>query len=148
MGASPVIPSIQFFGASLNPFLSLLDSISKRPAMYVGKASLKLVATYLAGYGHAVGGSGEQESPLAGWGKWIESRFLISHSAWHWSRILLHVYENDDAAIKALPDLYRQFDADRKILGVHGIDAERQRRFAAAYQADWFEPAETTTSFE
>ena len=77
--------------------------------------------------------------------RWVEMKFLISHSAWHWTRILLHVYGSDRAALDALPDLhaeFRQFVADR---GVDSIDAEHSRRFMDAYGNWWHVPEETAT---
>lgn len=126
-------------------FVALLDAIAKRPAMYVGRCSLRLVSAYLDGYDHAIGDLGISEMPLTGWGRWVELRFLISHPAWHWTRILRHVFGSDAAAIEALPGLYRQFLLRREALGVEGIEAEHHRRFMAEYGQDWHEPPETDT---
>jgi hypothetical protein len=127
-------------------FESLLRSIASRPAMYVGRCSLRAVSAYLDGYDHASGDLGQPELPLSGWGHWVESRFLISHPAWHWTRILLHAYGTDRAAIEALPQLYQEFLARRAAIGVEGIVDEHGRRFIAEYGQDWHEPAETSTT--
>jgi hypothetical protein len=127
-------------------FESLLQSIARRPAMYVGKCSLRAVSAYLDGYDHASGDLGQAELPLSGWGHWVESRFLISHPAWHWTRILLHAYGTDRAAIEALPQLYQEFLACRAAIGVEGIVDEHGSRFIAEYGQDWHEPAETSTT--
>ena len=91
-------------------------------------------------------GLSEAPSYYGRWGRWVESRFLISHPAWHWTRILLHVHGSDRAAIEALPALYREFLSQREALGAEGIEAERLRRFSAAYGEDYYEPPATTTT--
>jgi hypothetical protein len=126
-------------------FESLLRSIAKRPAMYVGMCSIRSVSDYLQGYDHALSDAGQSETPLAGWGRWVEGRFLISHPAWHWTRILLHVYGSDQAAIEALPQLHREFLAQREELGIDGIESQHRRRFIAEYGQDWHEPPTTET---
>jgi hypothetical protein len=130
----------------MHEFVALLDAIARRPAMYVGCCSLRLVSVYLEGYDHAIGDVGITETPLAGWGRWVELRFLISHPAWHWTRILLHVFGSDAASIEALPSLYREFLPRRKALGVEGIEVECNRRFMAEYGQVWYEPRVTGTT--
>ena len=127
-------------------YIALVNSIAKRPAMYVGRCSLRRVSAYLDGYEHALGDVGISETPLAGWGRWVELRFLISHAAWHWTRILLHAFGSDAAAIEALPGLYREFLLQREALGVEGIEAEHERRLMAEYGRDWYEPPLTGTT--
>lgn len=56
---------------------------------------------------------------------WIELRFGISHPAWHWTSILLHVYGSDAAAIEAVPNLFAEFEAEREQGGVDGILAKQ-----------------------
>jgi hypothetical protein len=99
-------------------FPSLLHSLAKRPATYVGTCSIRAESDYLYGYCHALRDVGRVETPLDGWERWIESRFLILHPAWHWSRVLLHVYGSDQAAFEALTQLHEEFVAQRAALGV------------------------------
>jgi hypothetical protein len=132
----------------MREFTALLQSIAKRPAMYVGKPSIRAVSDYLHGYCHALGDVGHVETPLDGWGRWIESRFLISHSAWSWTRVLLHVYGSDLAAIEALPQLHEEFLAQRAQLGVEGIEDEHRRRFLAEHGHDGYEPSATRTTID
>ncbi len=127
-------------------FETLLESIAARPGMFVGKCSLRAVSDYLHGYDRALGDLGHSETPLGGWVRWVESRFLISHPAWHWTRILLHVYSSDRAAIEALPQLHREFLEQRALLGVQGIEDELERRLIAQFGEPWFEPSTTTTT--
>lgn len=81
-----------FEGFKTRRFVTLLESMALRPAMYVGGCSLRHVANYISGYDHALQDGGLAETPLAGWVRWVEWRFLICHPAWHWTRILLHFY--------------------------------------------------------
>ncbi len=127
-------------------FEALLHSIAKRPGMYVGRCSLWSVSHFLHGYDFALMDLGHTETPLDGWGLWVESRFLISHPAWHWTRILLHVYGSDQAAIEALPLLYKEFLAERAALGLKGIEAEHRQRLIGEHGQDWYEPPETNTT--
>ncbi|WP_435016191.1 hypothetical protein TA3x_003753 [Tundrisphaera sp. TA3] len=126
-------------------FADMLRSIAKQPGMYVGRASIRAVSHYLDGYGHSLKDAGHAVGPLDGWMRWIERRFLISHPGWHWSRILLHAYRSDMAAIEALPGLYEEFLADRARLGVDGIEEDGNRRIIAEHGQEWFEPSETMT---
>ena len=62
--------------------------------------------------------------------RWVELRLGILHSAWHWTRILLHVYGCDELAIKALPALFREFETERGRIGIEAIFAKHEREFA------------------
>jgi len=132
----------------MREFTAWLQSIAKRPAIYVGKCSIRAVSDYLHGYCHALGDVGHAETPLDGWGRWIELRFLISHPAWHWTRILLHICGSDLAAIEALPQLHEEFLAQRATLGVEGIEHEHRRRFIAEHGQGWYEPSGTRTTID
>jgi hypothetical protein len=134
-------------GEEMQDFGAMLREIAERPALYVGRVSLRAVGHYLDGYDQALRDAGIGETPLRGWSRWVESRFLISHPAWHWTRILVHAYGNDHSAIAALPQLFDQFLIERRLVGVEGIEAELNRRLIAEYGQDWHAPteAETTT---
>ena len=129
-------------------FQALLHSIAKRPAMCVGRCSIRDVGHYLDGYCHALSDQGHAETPLVGWMRWVELQFLISHPAWHWTRILLHIYGDDRAAIEALPELHRQFLAERTLIGVDGIEAALDRRLIQVHGEPWYEPAATNTTID
>jgi len=132
----------------MNTFRTLLNDITKRPGMYVGTCSVRAVSDYLYGYDHAMvdnGICGHEDSPLYGWMRWVELHFLISSSAWNWTRILLHVYGSDQAALAALPALYDEFLQLRALIGPHGIEAERERRFITEYGESWHVPEITAT---
>jgi hypothetical protein len=132
----------------MTDFQGLLHSIAKRPAMYVGKCSVRAVSNYLNGYCHALSDLGLTETPLDGWGRWVELRFLISHPAWHWTRIFLHVYGSDQAAIEALPGLHQEFLAERAVIGVGGIEAALDQRLIEKYGEPWHEPPVTNTTID
>lgn len=123
----------------------LLEAIAKKPGLYVGRLSIDAVSHYLSGYEHALSDLGAEIIPLDGWMEWVQFRFLIRSAAWGWPRILLHVYGSDEAAIKALPSLHKEFMSDRQRLGIDGIELEQKRRLIEAYGEDWHEPSETDT---
>lgn len=129
-------------------FQAMLQSICRTPAMYVARRSLHRVCIYVDGYDHAVMDMtqcGSMNRPLYGWQWWIEARFLIRHPGWHWTRILLHIYRNDEAAIEVMPTLYDEFLMQREAMGVDGIEKEREQRLIAAYGEDVYAPAESHT---
>jgi histidine triad (HIT) family protein len=123
----------------MTTFNSMLADLAARPGVYVGKVSLRDVSNLLSGYCIALMDAG-QPNPLEGWFRWVEMKFLISHPAWHWTRILVHVYGSDRAALNALPGLYAEFRAFVTERGVDFIDAEHNRRFVAAYGNDYHKP--------
>jgi hypothetical protein len=73
---------------------------------------------------------------MMGWQRWIEKRFLIQHPAWHWSRILVHEYGSDEAALEAMPGLYSEFEREYAEIGIEGIEAWLEQRFREKY-GDW-----------
>ena len=132
----------------MDHFRDLVHTIARRPGLYVGVNSLRAVSQYLDGYDHAVmeiTGCASDERPLYGWMRYVGLRFLISHPAWHWTRILLYEYGSDKAALEALPKLYDQFVEQRSSIGVEGIEVELRRQIIAKYGRDWHEPDITTT---
>lgn len=98
-------------------FLELLQMISVRPAMYVGKTDLRRISNLMWGYGwgfqHGRGRRGmfvAAGSPLDGFSCFVRLKFAIDHPAWGFERILLHQYEHDHKkAIAALPVLFKEF---------------------------------------
>jgi hypothetical protein len=126
-------------------FKRLLTNICDRPGMYVGRPSLADVSLYLAGICHGLRLADVKFRPFDGFMQWIEMRFCISHPAWHWTRILEHVYGSDLACLQALPSLYDEFVTDREHVGIEGIKAETERRLWEKYGQNYGEPAETKT---
>jgi|HubBroStandDraft_4_1064222.scaffolds.fasta_scaffold375211_2 hypothetical protein len=128
-----------------DPCAELIDSIARRPGMYVGSVSLSAISHFLSGFEFGLAAAG-QPDPLDGWMRWIELRHGIFHPAWSWTRILLHAYGDDAAAIAALPELYRAYVRDRATLGVDGIERALREMLLARYGQSWHEPEETTTA--
>ena len=131
-------------GIDATDLVDLIDSISKRPAMYVGIASISAIGHYLNGFRHALY-LVVQPDPLDGWMRWVELRFEIHHPAWHWTRILLHVYGSDEAAIQNLPELCRDYVQARAELGADGIETKLRETLLAQHGRDWHEPDHTHT---
>lgn len=129
----------------MDVFSAMLATVAAKPGLFVGKTSLRAVGDYLGGYGHALIDLGHPD-PQDGWFRWVEMRFLISHPAWDWTRILVHVYGSDRAALDALPALHAEYRAFVDERGADCIDAEHYRRFVAAYGDTLHEPEKTETS--
>ena len=127
-------------------FETLLASISERPGMYVGQGSLRAVSVYLDGYCHALTDNGHPD-PLSGWRIWVYHKFLIWHPAWHWTRVLLHVYGSDRGALIELPSLYAEFATARDLLDADATEADLRRQLTEKYGRDWYEPEVTHTAF-
>ncbi len=126
---------------------NFIKSISKRPGMYVGKPDLRLVSTFLYGYCFGCTESGE-EDPLISWGNWIEQKFLISHPAWHWTRILLHEYGEEDTVLEMLPVLYNEYFEMVNKIGVEGINKLLNDRFIQHFGTNVHKPKVTTTKVD
>jgi hypothetical protein len=123
----------------------VMESLSQHPETYVvGCGSLMGICHYLDGYRHAISALGYRD-PLDAWTPWVDLRFGIHHTAWHWTRILLHAYGTDEAAIRALPELYCEYIKARAELGTEGIERRLRETLLERYGEEWFEPAETHT---
>jgi hypothetical protein len=129
----------------MDKILQLLETITKRPAMYVGTTSLRAVSHYLDGYCHALRDANNIEDPLKGWTRWIEFKYLISHPAWHWTRILIHIYGSDKAAIDLLPSLYKEFRNEVILKGVENIEKDLRDKLIQTYGAEYYQPENTNT---
>jgi hypothetical protein len=134
-------------GEAMTDFRGLLASVARRPAMYVGSCSRPAVANLLAGYCLAVEHLG-LAPPLDGWMRWVELRFGVFHPAWNWTRILLHGYGSDAAAIAALPELFEEFEAEHARLGVEGILTRHGQEFTGSDGLLRSRVPETTTTRE
>ena len=111
--------------------------------MYVGTVSLRSVGHYFAGYCAAIEDSGIPADEFRGFIIWLSERFLISHSAWHWTRILIHTYGSDAAAIKALPDLFVEYTRTKEGKSLSELEADRDTALRSAFGRLWHEPDET-----
>ena len=113
--------------------------------MFVGKQSLFAVSVYLDGYTNALIDGGHAD-PLYGWHMWIYHRFQIWHPAWHWTRVMLHIYGTDRDALAALPYLYSEFAALRASLDPDALGWELRNQLNDKYGHDWYEPEVTHTA--
>lgn len=104
-------------------FLDLIESIAKRPGMWGGSPSIADIGHFLNGFLHAVNLMG-LPNPCEAWVRWVELRFGIFNTGWHWTRILRNAFGSDEAAVGALPELYRSYLRDRDELGAAGIEAK------------------------
>src|SRR5581483_11732149 len=112
MPASPprcsrlVAPAVEW--CVMPRFDELLVDVVRKPGMYIGGPSLRALSLFLSGYALALTDAG-QPDPLYGWLIWVYHRFQIWHPAWSWTRVLIHVYGTDAAALSALVPLYTEF---------------------------------------
>jgi hypothetical protein len=128
----------------MTDFLEVVGRIAARPAMYVGTTSLSRVANFLDGYSHAMWDLGRSPNPLDGWMRWVELRFGICHPGWSWTRILAHCFGTDDAAIRALPALFKEFFSERQSLGAEALLEQHREKFSQT--GGFFAPSATATS--
>lgn len=118
-------------------FQRLLEDLCNRTGMYVGRPSVRAAAEFLDGYCHALEDLGLENRPLAGWQRWIESKFLIFSPAYHRSPIVVHAYATDEEALKVLPSLFGDYLRDRAEVGIEGIERELERRMVEAHGERW-----------
>lgn len=129
----------------MTAFDELITRIATRPATFVGRPSLFAVSHYLDGYTYALMDCG-QSNPLNGWPTWIFHRFMIRQSAWHWTRVLVHVYGTDAAALEALVPLYAEFARQRETLDINALEVDLRAQLLAKYGREYYEPEVTHTA--
>ncbi len=112
-------------------FLARIDTICKRPGMYVGTDSLRDVSIYLYGMEDGLTCSSVGEGWMKTWPRWLEGRYLVRHQAMPWTQVLCDVLGSDKAALTALPGLYREFFKDLDSLGEEGIEQRTFQQFIA-----------------
>lgn len=112
-------------------FLELVDTICKRPGMYVGTESLRDVSIYLYGMENGLTRSASGERWMRTWPCWLEGRYMVRHQAQPWPQVLCDLLGSDEAALASLPGLYREFFTDLDALGEAGIEERTLRRFIA-----------------
>ncbi len=123
----------------------LVQSISARPVMWVGSARLRDVALFLDGFCQGIE-SATGVRPLLGWHTWIETRYLISHPAWHWTAILRHAHGSDSAALAALPSLVAAFESETRGCSTQLLDQRHRDAFLSAFGAEHHAPSEQPPS--
>ena len=124
-------------------YLNLLVSISKRPGMYVVNPTIYKISILLMGYNIAK--KDTIENIPIDWQRWIEYKYKIFHPAWHWSRILLHYLENDQNAILALPNLYKEYINEGSPTSKE-LEKLCRDKLIKLYGQDFYAPTTTKTS--
>ena len=109
--------------------------------MFVCSGCLREVATYLDGFCHGLE-SATGRNPLRGWGTWIETKYLISDPAWHWTAILRHSFGSDSAALKALPGLFASFKVETTGLSDKELDELHRAAFVESFGVDHHRPGD------
>jgi hypothetical protein len=108
--------------------------------MFVGSGQLWDVAIYLSGLEDGLARGNAEMLVAPSWQRWVEGRFLIFSPGWHWSRILVHAFGSDEAALTSLPSLYDEFFVDLDLLGSKGIEERTTQRLVAEYGELCHEP--------
>lgn len=99
--------------------------------MYVGTESLRDVAIYLDGMYDGLTGNVDGEYLTQTWCRWLEGHHMVRHQAQPWTQVLCDLLGSNEAALAALPGLYREFFQDLDSLGEEGIEQRTLQRFIA-----------------
>lgn len=91
-------------------FCWLIRGACQRPQMYVGKQNFELLATFLAGYDHALD---SQQAKSRGWGlkefgHWLAPQLGLSSSL-VWTEVMMKSFPDETEAFAQLPHLYEEF---------------------------------------
>lgn len=90
----------------------LIGNIQKRPAMYLGQASISNLRTFIAGYCFARRQlqipQTAQEQQFSQFQAWIQQKFNLT-SGQTWDRIILFFSQNEDAALEHFFKLFEEF---------------------------------------
>jgi hypothetical protein len=101
----------------------------KRPGMYAQDTSLKSIATHLGGYFQAIMETKGVLLPNA-WHYWVSMKYGIWGPAWSWESTILENVQSEEAAIKILPELMKDFLSELILVGTDGIEnAHRDYKF-------------------
>src|SRR5262249_21655962 len=100
------------------PALSLRDllaAIRRRPAMYLGHASVTLLAAFLRGYETALQGShvsAEEVPDSDDFSRWLSTRYGMGKN-YRWDRLLLFHHRDEAAALAEFFKDYSEYEASR-----------------------------------
>ncbi len=90
----------------------ILQNIEKRPLMYLGKAAISNLRSYLSGYLIAKRELGiyptEQKEEFNQFTDWIGQKFNIN-SAQSWDKIILFFSEDEKVALDRFFELFNEF---------------------------------------
>ena len=90
----------------------ILQNIEKRPSMYLGKAAISNLRSYLSGYLIAKRELGisstEQEQEFNQFTDWVKQKFHIN-SDQSWDKIILFYSEDEKIALERFFELFNEF---------------------------------------
>jgi hypothetical protein len=129
----------------MNPLLDRLRQMCTKPGMYFGGPYTWALSHWLHGYREGLEEGRLPCDIFGGWRDWVQMRYEVYHTAWHWVRILQHAHGSDAAALAAVPELYEQFLRDRERWGVEGIERRMKEAIRKRYGEDYGEPRQTRT---
>ncbi|MEH1873133.1 hypothetical protein [Nostoc sp.] len=90
----------------------LIHNIRKRPAMYLGRASISNLRTFLAGYCFARRQIGitqtQQEQQFSEFQIWIQQRFNLTSNQ-TWDQIILFFSQDEHTALEQFFKLFDEF---------------------------------------
>lgn len=96
----------------------LIRNIQKRPAMYLGRASVSNLRTFLAGYCFARRQLGipqtPQEQQFSEFPTWIQQKFNLTSNQ-TWDRIVIFFSQDDRTALEQFFQLFDEFVREHPI---------------------------------
>jgi hypothetical protein len=99
-------------------FYELIEKIKQRPALYLGKAALSQLQTFLDGYTFALRQVNipvsQEEQEFEQFQEWIEAKFN-QVATQHWSRIILFYSEDERDALERFFQLFNDFINEKKL---------------------------------
>jgi hypothetical protein len=119
----------------------MIAAVCEKPALYVGRADMRLVRAFWDGYICALAVSREWDAySFGGFLRWLEVQYNICNVGWGWDSILAHAAGSHEAAIRSLPDRFSQY-CEAVASGAFDTDTARERHFGGESR----EPDETYT---
>ena len=99
-----------------------LKFVKKRPGMYLRVESIYELSTFITGYEVALSMNFDYPKGVdISFMNWVEEKYGICDTAWHWSRILHHIAGSEVEALKLFfniwPEYYENmsnFDSNRE----------------------------------
>ena len=108
-------------------YIQLIKALTKRPLMHMNDSKYSSIVIFLNGVMFAP--MSNDAFPDCVWIRWISLKVNIWSTAWGWDRMVLHHYESEENAIKALPDLYTEYFHDIETMGVETILQNHKKKF-------------------
>jgi len=96
-----------------NDFLNLIDTISKRPALYIGKNSISVLRGFIDGWSFARKTNNWSGSILSEFEKWIQDLYKMDDRC-TWDRIILCFSQDEEKALTGFFKLFKTFLEERE----------------------------------